>query len=547
MNRLWACGVFVAAIVLLGAGIEAAGIAAPFSDPVVRMRAQDESMYVNCALSMTADGDWLTPHFLGRPFLFKPPLLYWLSALSVKVLGPRLLAVRLPALLFGALACSIVFLWAAKTKDRLAGLFACALLLSNPLWHTYSRLCYADVIASAACMAAMVCLVSDSALRGWRFRLGFGAATAVAIMAKHIAGTLPLLALLVYCAAAGKEKRPSWRAIAAVMATVGLLVLPWHIFQFVVHPQWFWMDYIRIQLFQIGVNPPPQFNTAPGIVFYSQRMLQTDPVLLVLAAVALPGLLRALRERSSPSVLALASWMLVAGAALLAFRAENLPYLAFLIPALAVAAALGAPSAIARHMGIATAVLLAVMGAKAVAGNHPWNLRFGSAPPLPAASDLSWYCRQHRTNDLLLIEPDDEFTSATLALARVHYVVFDPAGDVSRSAPHYAPLGITVTTDQFLELDRWLPVFRLRLREWGSPSTQAVATAIVARSQEDEVRLVKALPDSDFYLSTNLLRRMPGEAASAHTLVALSNERCFLLAKRPAQHNVVRSPGPCAW
>jgi len=202
---------------------------------------------------------------------------------------------------------------------------------------------------------------------------------------------------------------------------------------------------------------------------------------------------------------------------------------------------------IARRMGIATAVLVAVMGVKAVAGDHAWSLQFGSAPPLPSASDLSWYCRQHRTNDLLLIEPDDEFSSATLGLARVRYVVFDPSGDVNRAAPHYAPLGVTVTTDQFLELDRWLPVFRSRLREWGSPSTQAVATAIVARSEEDEVRLVKTLPDSDFYLSTNLLRRMPAEAGSAHSLVVMSGDKCFLLAKRPVQHDVVRLPGPCAW
>jgi hypothetical protein len=539
--------VFVVSIAVLGAGIEAAGIASPFSDPVVRMRAQDESMYVNCALSMTADRDWLTPHFLNRPFLFKPPLLYWMSALSVKVFGSRLLAVRLPALLFGAIGCSIVFLWAAKTKDKTAGMFACILLLSNALWHTYSRLCYADAITSAASMVAMYCLVSDSTLRTWGSRLGFGVATAVAIMTKHVAGILPLAALLGYSLLAGKGKRPSGRGVAAVMATVGLLVLPWHIFQLVVHPKWFWMDYVQIQFFQIGMNPPPQFSAEPAIVFYLRRMLLTDPVLLVLAVAALPGLLRALRERKSPSLLVLASWIFVVGIALLSFSARNLPYIALMIPALAVACTLCAPKVVARHMAAATVALLAVMVVKAYRADYPWNLRFGSGSPLPAAAQMSWYCRQARTNELLLIDPDDEFYSATLPLARVRYVLIDPSDDVKRSAPHYAPLGITVTTDQFLELDRWLPIFLRRLREWGNDSAQPVATVIIARSEQDVVKIVEALPGTDFYLPSKLLPLMPGEAMSAHTVVTPSGERCFLLAKSRVQHDVARLPAPCSW
>lgn len=547
MNRIWACVVFVVSIGLLGTGIEMAGIASPFSDPVIRMRAQDEAVYVNCALSMIADGDWLTPHFLGRPFLFKPPLLYWLSAVSAKVFGSRLLAVRLPALVFGAIGCSIVFLWAAKTRNRTAGIFACTLLLSNALWHTYSRLCYADAIASAASMIAMYCLVSDSALRSWGSRLGFGAATAVAIMAKHVAGILPLAALVVYSVAVGKDKRPSWRSLAAVAATVGLFVLPWHVFQLAVHPKWFWMDYIRIQLVQIGMNPSPQFNAQPAVLFYPQRMLLTDPILLVLALVALPGLLGAFRDRKSPSLLALASWILVVSIALLSFGSKNLPYLVLLIPALCVACSLCVPKVIGRHMAAATAVLLAIMAVKACGAGYPWSLRFGSESPLPAAAQLSWYCRQGRTSELLLIDPDDEFSSATLPLARVRYVLIDPSGDVKKFAPHYASLGITVTTDQFLELDTWRPIFSRRLREWGSDSSQPVATVITARSERDVVRIVDALPGTDFYLPGKLLPLMPGAVGSAHTLVTLSGGKCFLLARSPGRHDVARLPAPCSW
>ncbi len=47
----------------------------------------DEQREAEIAREMAAGGSWLIPHLAGRPFVEKPPLYYWFSALSMKTIG----------------------------------------------------------------------------------------------------------------------------------------------------------------------------------------------------------------------------------------------------------------------------------------------------------------------------------------------------------------------------------------------------------------------------------------------------------------------------
>jgi 4-amino-4-deoxy-L-arabinose transferase-like glycosyltransferase len=76
---------------------------------------------VSEAIGMTKDSDWMTPKVMGRPFLLKPPLLVWLSTLSLRLLGRSLFSIRLPALLLGAAGVATVFAWVARARSMAAG------------------------------------------------------------------------------------------------------------------------------------------------------------------------------------------------------------------------------------------------------------------------------------------------------------------------------------------------------------------------------------------------------------------------------------------
>ncbi len=59
----------------------------------------DEGRYAEIAREFFVSGNWLIPHLNLLPYLEKPPLVYWLTALSFGGLGYTELAARLPAAL----------------------------------------------------------------------------------------------------------------------------------------------------------------------------------------------------------------------------------------------------------------------------------------------------------------------------------------------------------------------------------------------------------------------------------------------------------------
>lgn len=61
----------------------------------------DEGLHAAIAQEMLARGDFVTPRFLGEPFLDKPILYFWALLASLRVAGETEFAVRLPGLLFG--------------------------------------------------------------------------------------------------------------------------------------------------------------------------------------------------------------------------------------------------------------------------------------------------------------------------------------------------------------------------------------------------------------------------------------------------------------
>src|SRR5476649_2473634 len=66
----------------------------------------DEGRYAEISREILSGGDWLIPHLNGLVYLEKPPLQYWLSALSFSAFGPSEFVARLwPGL------CGYLSLW----------------------------------------------------------------------------------------------------------------------------------------------------------------------------------------------------------------------------------------------------------------------------------------------------------------------------------------------------------------------------------------------------------------------------------------------------
>jgi 4-amino-4-deoxy-L-arabinose transferase-like glycosyltransferase len=527
-QALCALAAFLIAFAVLAWNIDRDGIAAPYLDPIAHTRTQDEALHVNSAIHMARDGGWLTPEFMGRPILFKPPLLIWLSALSIRMLGLSLFAVRLPALLCGAAGIAAVFLWCARAHSVAAGALAASFLLFTPFWQIFSRVCLTDVPAVVFGTIALAAVVFDPRLERARTAVAFGTFCAASILTKSVAGALPLAALALYSLLSAGESRPPLSRIAAAFLVAAALVSPWHIYQACIRPHWFWADYVQVQLLGVGLRSQTNAFFAKSPVFYLSRLARMDPALSVFALAGAAGAMRFSTLRRQPPVLLAFCSTVVTVAALCIFQAKHLPYLAFLLPALCVLGALCGPAILRRPAAVAF-LALALFGVKAVASGRAWSLR-PATPPMEAANTLRGYYRLGRDVELLLVEGDDEFYSATLPLPRVRYCLLDPAGAAARAIPHYAQLGIVLTAAQFIALPALLPGFEQSLRQWGLDSPAAVGSMILLQSPSEVPSIVRARPGSDFYLPAGWEGPV-SDVARTHEVVRSSAGRVFLLSR----------------
>jgi len=543
--QLVAAGII--ATVLLAYGIDRASVGTPYSDPITRLRAQDESSYANSALRFARDGGWLTPKVLGRYQLNKPPLLVWLAGLSIKILGQSLWTLRLPALAAAVIATLIVFWWSRNSRSALVACGAFVLLLSNPLWHIFARLCYTDMLVAAFTTAAMAILYFDPALARKQTLWGFAACVAACVMAKSIAGLIPLLILAAYCLLAGRDHRPAFKRVALVVLASTALFAPWHIYELAVHRQWFWADYVQVQLLGWGTQPPGQNTAQSALVFYFSRLFKTDPVLSVLFVTSLPSLILALlRRRALPALLV--SWFTVVTAALILHSFENLPYALSLVPPACLIVAIYHPLFAPRIAKWTVFALCAVFIVKCVQPQRVWRLSFGAAEPLDAVAVLRSYYALGRPNELILADSDDFFYASTLPLPRIRYY-FRVHDDVLRNfIPHYVHLGIMLTEDEFEQLPRLAPVYAARLKAWGLDSTEPIGTAILGTSDDALLRLIQATPRSDFYI-TSPDAKLLDQVAPGRSILKLPNGNLFLLAPAVAGDPIPEKPPalPARW
>jgi hypothetical protein len=534
---LAAAGVFAASLAWFSLRVEQNGIASVYCDPVSRIGAQDEAVYGREAIEMVTDGHWLTPTYLGRYALNKPPLFPWLAGASIRVFGISAWALRAPSLVAAALVAALVFLLVWRMHSPAAAVGAVLLLISSHLFYVFARFAMTDMLLTLWLAAAMCALARDPALDRASSFWVFAVCSGAAIMTKGAAGLLPLIALAIHSALAPRDSRPRPARLIAVCAAAAAVALPWHLYQLVAHPRWFVAEYLLTQHLAIGATAPPQYSNETHLVFYARRLFLMDPALTMAAALSLALLLPKWRRRS-----VLLAWTAAVVAALFAFRYRSGYYVLPLIPPLAALAAELLALLPRRGRAPALAALVACTVVKLVSGSPVWGIPAGVASQRPAAAALESYCEQHRGNDLILVDSDDEFYASDLPLPRVRYCWRTPEPPSGTPGPplDFGWLGISTTVPQFNRMEIWRPIFRGRLERFNLPSDAAVATVILPCSPAEVKLLIEAHPEADFSLPETLLRGLG--VTSPHRIAPAGAGRVFLLAPASGMYRATR---PC--
>ena len=506
------------------------GLAGDYVDPVSKVTAQDEALYAHSAIRAARQGGWLTPIFMGRYGLYKPPLLMWVSGLSVRILGVSRLALRLPVALLASLSAGLVFLWAAELRSWQAGACAAVLLVSNHLWHVLAGMSMTDGLLAAFYTAAMFCLFSDPWLESKSALWGFAGSVAAAILTKSVAGVLPLGVLALYCLVAPRRQRPSFSRACLAVALALALAAPWFAYQLWAHGRWFWAEHIGVEILGFGAGAPPQTSQENQALFYLMRMALVDPVLAAAALAALPRFVVEVRKWSAAPVLLLC-WLASLAAAVLGWQYRNIAYLLPMVPPLAILAAGYGPLFSKRTAPWMLALIIAAFVVKAAMPDAPWGISFHRGTVQADAPLLSEYCQRARGNELILVGMDDDLYASTLPLAKLRYCLVGASLAGGQYGMNFGDMGIILTAAQFDGLDQWEAVFRQRLRDWGLDSGEPIGTLILAGSPEELARMIRAHPASDFLLPQQYRAAVEAAALATHQLVEGAGNHFFLLSR----------------
>ena len=520
-ENLVRAAVVLIALTAIGWNIWNAGLVTGYIDPIRKLGAQDEAVYTREAIHMALYGNWPTQTFLDRFVLFKPPLLMWLSGVSVKTLGVNSLGVRLPAILSGVAICLFAFVMA-----RGAGWAAVVLLISDRLFHTLARANLTDILLCACLVGCFAAFQRDTGMCEWRTVMWFGIGAGCAILTKSIAGLLPFVVVGLFWIFERGPGRPKVRRVLWSAAIALALALPWHVYQLLVHREWFIAEYFGVQLLAFG-GKPPQTSQENQIAFYLSRLWYGDPELALLSLMALPALVMTLWRRNDSFALLLGCWLAVFGAALMIFQYRSVQYMLPLIPAMAILSARYLPALANRST---VAILAVAFVVKAASPAAPWGLPFASGNTIAVAGALSDYCEQRRDTDLIILDTDDEFYSAVLPLKQVRYGYVDMEDRNFRLEPHLHWLGVILNVPEFTRGD-W-GEYRERLRSWGLANAKPIGTSIFGKSIGEFQELVIARPQSDFLVPRTWLN---AEMLRGRDLRIASDSRVFLLAHGVAQ------------
>lgn len=197
---------------------------------------QQELRVLLTARDMASGGDWIVPHFMGEERLRKPPLMYWLSALSMKALSTEesAFAARLPAALAGVSLLLVTWLGGRSLVGRRAAWLGAFALASTAGLLRHARLAETDIVQTLSATTATVC--AFRALMGggktWGWWVTAGLAAGVGALTKGPGPVaVPLAALALY-AALDRRRVPLVRlgvGIALILVLTAAIALPWYV------------------------------------------------------------------------------------------------------------------------------------------------------------------------------------------------------------------------------------------------------------------------------------------------------------------------------
>lgn len=190
----------------------------------------DEARYAEIGREMLALGNFIVPHLNYVPYIEKPPLLYWLTALCFKMFGLNELAARLVPALSGLGTVTATFFFVRRTFDRRRAMLAAAILTTAPIFAVMAQVLTTDMLLTALTTVALYALFIHYLDGGWWCWIAYFAMAAATLTKGPVGIALPVASMAVFLWWEGELRGAIRRfhALAGFLVMVAI-VAPWFV------------------------------------------------------------------------------------------------------------------------------------------------------------------------------------------------------------------------------------------------------------------------------------------------------------------------------
>ena len=273
----------------------------------------DEQRHAVNAYEMVVNDDYLVNTYFGEVdyFNLKPPLSMWAIALSYRLVGFTLAAVRLPSALFSFIMLAVGAVWLGRRQGAVVSLVYVGAMTAFRVLIAghYARNGDPDALYQLFFTLAMLCMLDSG--RSFRWFYGSALCFALAFLTKSWhALCIPAICFL-FLACQGRLKEITWKRAGLLLAVGVVPVLPWAVARYL-HDGWAFLT----SGVTVDIGERMTSGTASGPLLYFQYLLGDRGFLTALALCVAAALALVLtRTRLSPAarsaVIGCLLWLMV--------------------------------------------------------------------------------------------------------------------------------------------------------------------------------------------------------------------------------------------
>jgi len=234
----------------------------------------NEGLYASIGQAMLQTGNYSIPHLNGVPYIEKPPLLYWLSAISYAVFGVHEFSARFWPATAGLVTCLTVYGFGCRLQKKQLGLMGAWILATSIGFIIFSRTVFFDGLLTCFLTLAFVSFYFFYTTEQRKYLRWSYTCLALAVLTKGlVAGVLFALVILVFLSLEYALIR-FWKKLfdpLALLLFIGI-ALPWHVWASIQEPGFAWFYIINEHMLRFLNLREPQDYYRGSFFYYLPRL-----------------------------------------------------------------------------------------------------------------------------------------------------------------------------------------------------------------------------------------------------------------------------------